>query len=132
MTSNTKPGPLESLTLKDHCEMCGSRGIGTSRELEPAFNPSGQAMTLCRDCRIGSAELLHTKKPYVLVTVSGGIAEVVKGSSEADVDILDFDNLEQTGANDAMLSDHEWAYLKENDPDLYEFFAPSREKAERD
>lgn len=69
-------------------------------------------------------------KPYVLIVVSGGVAEVVQGSHEVDVDILDFDNLECTGEADANLSDQEWEYLKENNPDLYEFFAPSREKDE--
>jgi hypothetical protein len=49
-------GPLESLKLKDHCEMCGHKKL-----LEPAFNPSRQAKILCQDCRIGSAELLHKR-----------------------------------------------------------------------
>jgi hypothetical protein len=30
--------------------------------LEPAFNPSGEPKTLCRDCRIGSSELLEAKR----------------------------------------------------------------------
>ena len=52
-------GPLESLKLKTHCEMCEAtnRNKGAA-PLEPAFDPSGQARTLCRNCRIGSAELL--------------------------------------------------------------------------
>lgn len=48
--------PLESLKLRDHCEMCGSGTL-----LEPGFNPSGIAQTLCQLCRIGSAELLHER-----------------------------------------------------------------------
>jgi hypothetical protein len=65
------PGPLESLELEglsDYCEMCGAaeRKPGGSKTqdvgLEPAFNPSGQPKTLCRDCRIGSAELLANKR----------------------------------------------------------------------
>jgi hypothetical protein len=66
-----KPGPLESLErkgLKDYCEMCGATEAkarnhddGTAA-LEPAFNPSGKPKTLCRDCRIGSAELLAAKR----------------------------------------------------------------------
>jgi hypothetical protein len=66
-----KPGPLESLQLrglKDHCEMCGRterrRGAAQpeSAHVEPAFNPSGEPKTLCRDCRIGSSELLEAKR----------------------------------------------------------------------
>jgi hypothetical protein len=71
-------------------------------------------------------------KPYVLIVVSGGVAEVAKSSDAVDVDILDLDNLESTADSDAVLSDEEWAYLKDTDPDLYEFFAASREKAEQD
>ena len=65
---NGKPGPLESLKLKDHYEMCGAaeRKPGGSKTqdvgLEPAFNPSGQPKTLCRECRIGSAEVRESKR----------------------------------------------------------------------
>ena len=59
-------GPLESLKLKDHCEMCGVSEHTLSKAardkflpLEPAFNPAGIPKTLCRDCRIGSAELIR-------------------------------------------------------------------------
>ncbi len=108
--------------------MCGERSDEARDWLEPAFNPSGVPMTLCRDCRIGSAECLaaeRAKKPYVLVTVSGGVADMVKGSEAVDVDILDFDNLESTEAGDLILSDKEWVYLEEYSPDLFAFFAPS-------
>ena len=61
-------GPLESLKLKNHCEMCGvsERHVASVvrdivMPLEPAFNPSGQPKTLCRDCRIGSAELIRER-----------------------------------------------------------------------
>jgi hypothetical protein len=58
--ATNKKGSLESLKLKDHCEMCGaSQRNPNSLPLEAAFNPSGKPMTLCRDCRMGSAELLH-------------------------------------------------------------------------
>jgi hypothetical protein len=61
-----KPGPLESYKMAAHCEMCGANSLdGRHRALVPralnleaAFNPSGQPMTLCFDCRIGSAEIL--------------------------------------------------------------------------
>jgi hypothetical protein len=124
-----KPGPLERLErrgLKKHCQMCGNNDA--PGQLEPAFNPDGKPMTLCRLCRIGSAELLadrRAKKPYVLVTVSGGVADVVQGSSVVDVDILDYDNLRDCGPGDIQLSDGEWAYLEKHSPELFEFFAPS-------
>jgi hypothetical protein len=57
-------GPLESLKLNDHCEMCGSDGVlkphtfHSEGTLEAAFDPAGEPKTLCRSCRIGSAELL--------------------------------------------------------------------------
>ena len=61
------PGPLELLEregLSDHCEMCGS---SRQREkfaagLEPAFDPDGTPKTLCRECRIGSAELRESRR----------------------------------------------------------------------
>ncbi len=58
-------GPLESLQargLKDHCEMCGDHTDEARDWFEPAFNPDGKPKTLCRDCRIGSAELLAAKR----------------------------------------------------------------------
>ncbi len=70
-----KCGPLEALKLKDHCEMCGKTyrdhrdpsGIWRAGEkLEPGFDPYGEAKTLCSDCRIGSAELLHEKYRLLL------------------------------------------------------------------
>jgi hypothetical protein len=54
-----KTGPLESLELKDYCEMCGATNHKKGyAPLEPAFDPSGKAKTLCYHCRIGSAELI--------------------------------------------------------------------------
>ncbi|SRR6266480_2743545 len=63
--TNGHLGPLESLVLKDHCEMCGVTALAAGRVgvlLEPAFDLSGQPKTLCRDCRIGSAELLADRR----------------------------------------------------------------------
>ena len=63
--TNGQPGPLESLVLKEHCEMCGVTALAAGRVgvlLEPAFDPSGQPKTLCQDCRIGSAELLADRR----------------------------------------------------------------------
>lgn len=72
-------------------------------------------------------KIAQVSRPYVLITVAGGVADIGTTDGEVGVDILDFDNLESTAAEDARLSDREWQYLKENDPDLYDFFAPSRE-----
>jgi len=71
---------------------------------------------------------MNWNDPYVLVTVSGGVADVAQNEGNVSVDILDFDNLEQACEADAILSDKEWAYLKKNNAELYEFFAPSRER----
>jgi len=62
------PGPLESYKVAGHCEMCGApaQRNGRAAMLEPAFNPSGEPMTLCRDCRIGSAELLAEQRTALL------------------------------------------------------------------
>jgi hypothetical protein len=61
--TNGQRGPLESLRLQKHCQMCGAQDTATlSHRLEPAFDPSGQPKTLCRDCRIGSAELLADRR----------------------------------------------------------------------
>ena len=71
-----KPGPLESYPLFPHCEMCGASdykkqgsvvaGASGLAGLEPAFNPSGHPMTLCRDCRMGSAEILADQRTALL------------------------------------------------------------------
>jgi len=61
-----KPGPLESYPLFPNCEMCGAKDFQRHPELEPAFNPSGHPMTLCRDCRMGSAELLADQRTALL------------------------------------------------------------------
>lgn len=55
------PGPLQSYPIFPQCQMCGAK-----EALEPAFNPSGAPMTLCRDCRIGSAELLGDQRTALL------------------------------------------------------------------
>jgi hypothetical protein len=68
-----KPGPLESLQargLKDYCEMCGARSDAERDWFEPAFNPDGEPKTLCRDCRIGSSELLSAKREKLEAFVS--------------------------------------------------------------
>ena len=42
---------------KDHCEMCGRKS-----GLKQAPDPSGIMRTLCRDCRVGSKQLLDAKQ----------------------------------------------------------------------
>lgn len=65
-----KSGPLESLSLADHCQMCGHTNKDKGyAPLEPAFNPSGCAMTLCRPCRIGSADLLQAERKRRIVAL---------------------------------------------------------------
>jgi hypothetical protein len=71
--------------------------------------------------------LLNKPYGYVLITVSGGVADVVINEG-CDVDILDYDNLESTGADDLILSDREWDHLRTYDESLFEFFAPSYAK----
>jgi hypothetical protein len=72
----SKAGPLQSYPMFPHCQMCGASdykkqgsivaGTAGLVGLEPAFNPSGEPMTLCRDCRIGSAELLADVREALL------------------------------------------------------------------
>jgi len=100
---NAGPGPLESLKLKNYCEMCGAtnRKKGAA-PLEPAFDPGGKPKTLCRECRMGSAEVLDTqrRRPAV-VTVEGGIVQSVfqvtpelpKGYLGVNYEVLDYDVL---------------------------------------
>ena len=69
-------GPLQSYPNFPHCEMCGASDYKRQGNiaagtvglvgLEPAFNPSGEPMTLCRNCRIGSAELLADAREALL------------------------------------------------------------------
>jgi hypothetical protein len=72
-----KTGPLESLVLKDHCEMCGHGNQHKGyAPLEAAFNPSGQAQTLCYHCRIGSAELLADQRAELLVQLKAIVVQI--------------------------------------------------------
>lgn len=112
------PLPLERLKLKDHCEMCGDKDKGSRHRahLEPAFNPDGKPMTLCRPCRIGSAEALADRRfqlpsreiafiidvlRYALVSVYRGVAGCAIVEN-CDVDIVDIDNLEEALATNAV------------------------------
>ena len=76
------------------------------------------------------------RKPYVLIAVSGEIAEVVRGERSAEVEIIDFDNLKDfrhsdgTGSADfvrSSLSRRAQVFLKTADPGLYEsLYGPVR------
>jgi hypothetical protein len=63
--------------------------------------------------------VLASRKPYALVTVSGGVADLVIAEGGAEVDILDFDNLKDATPETISLSDREWEYLKKNDSELF-------------
>jgi hypothetical protein len=93
--ANEKGGRLESVKLKTHCDMCGAtnRKNGAA-PLEPAFDPSGQPKTLCRKCRIGSAEVLaHLRTIYV--EVSGGVVQALQNLPErCNWILLDWDSFE--------------------------------------
>jgi hypothetical protein len=59
------------------------------------------------------------KERYVLVTISGGCGDIAIQPGDVDVDILDFDNIKDIGPDDINLSDREWEYLKEHDPEEF-------------
>jgi hypothetical protein len=93
--ASQKPGSLASLKLKTRCEMCGA----TNRKkdaapLEPALDPSGQPKTLCRECRIGSGDLLAQPR-RIYVEVSGGVVQAVQNlPNNCNWIVLDWDNFE--------------------------------------
>jgi hypothetical protein len=64
--------------------------------------------------------------PYVMVTVRGGVADVAMNGG-AEVDILDFDNLEASEAahEGVTLSDREREFLRTDDPELYAALYPA-------
>lgn len=83
--------------------------------------------TLCE--RLNVAETPNTepvpRKPYVIVTVSGGVAELAKGGESADVDIIDFDNIREDYQRAAQeLSAPELDYLREHDSYTYDKLKP--------
>lgn len=93
---NKKAGPLEA-KLADtsrygvlgHCEMCGAN---SAQLLEPAFDPSGNPQILCRQCRIGSAELLADKrKRTVHVFMQGGLIQDMQVPANVQVKVYDYD-----------------------------------------
>jgi hypothetical protein len=79
------------------------------------------------------AVMANNHKPYVLITVSGGVASIAS-SRGAEVDILDFDDLKSLDTADieggVSLSDREWAFLKKSDPEMYERLLPGRARCD--
>lgn len=65
----------------------------------------------------------HRNRPYILVVVTGGIADLATGNSAVDVDILDLDNLKESKPGQMFLSDREWAFVKANYPEEYKRLA---------
>jgi hypothetical protein len=105
--------------------------VGHTDPVTGRWHPDSDHAT--REAAAERVRYLHgglVSKPYVLVTVYGGVPDIAINDQKVEVDILDFDNLESTGAEDANLSDREWEFLRKNNPDLYDFFAPSRAKEE--
>jgi hypothetical protein len=114
-------GPLESLKLKTHCEMCGAtnRNKGAA-PLEPAFDPSGRPKTLCRKCRIGSAELLAQPR-RIYVEVSGGVVQTVQNlPPSCNWILLDWDNFESDPVETWKRTDEQTReFIQKQHPDSY-------------
>lgn len=109
-----------------HDQLQAIKDIATDNgEFEP-LTPT-EIDTLCE--RLNVAETPNTepatRKPYVIVTVSGGVAELAKGGESADVDIIDFDNIKEDYQRAAQeLSAPELDYLREHDSYTYDKLKP--------
>jgi hypothetical protein len=115
-------GPLESLKLKTHCEMCGATNWNKgAAPLEPAFDPSGRPKILCRKCRIGSAELLAQPRT-INVEVSGGVVQAVQNLPERCTWILlDWDDFESDPVETWERTDeHTRKFIQKKYPDSYD------------
>lgn len=73
--ANEKSGRVVS-----HCQMCGANSLGVA--LERAFNPRAKVMTLCRDCRIGSAELLADERERMIIALQSVLSDTQGSSGE--------------------------------------------------
>src|SRR4029077_6424586 len=115
--------PVEQL---HECQNCGKKFTedkladysgGFWERVSPGeIMPSGQ----CPSCgALCHPVVEESKKPYVLITVSGGTAYLAKNDGNIDVDILDFDNLKDATPETIFLSDMEWDYLKKFEPTTY-------------
>jgi len=63
-------GPLEAFAVGTRCEMCGAQGA----QLEAAFDPSGEVMTMCCECRMGSAELREEERANIVKAARGALS----------------------------------------------------------
>jgi hypothetical protein len=141
-----KSGALESLKLKPYCQMCGARDSAPRRDkyghwvvtqdpkLEPAFKPDGKAATLCQTCRMGSAEILASKRKreMILIFVEGGLVNGVvyptrKPPTSVSYDVIDYDCLETDSNEDiaeyfAGRSETTREYMRKHLPDEYARF----------
>ncbi len=119
--ASQKAGPLASLQLKTHCEMCGATNrTGVAAPLEPAFDPGGQPKTLCRKCRIGSAELLAQPR-MIYVEVSGGVVQTVQNLlPRYTYIVLDWDSFDSEPIETWKRTDEQARkFIKEQYPDSY-------------
>lgn len=59
--------------------------------------------------------------PYVLITISGGVADVAVNASKVGVDILDYDDLKESimDQQQLILSDEELAFIRAHDDDVF-------------
>lgn len=67
------------------------------------------------------------RKPYVLIRVFRGCADVVSRSRGIDVEILDIDCLEDRSPETVRLSKRMWAHLKKHFPKEYERLKKAQE-----
>ena len=58
-------------------------------------------------------------KGYVLIVISCGVGEIVQTLGNGEADILDLDNLKEQSAEDTVLSEREWTWIKAHDEKLY-------------
>jgi hypothetical protein len=85
---------------------------------EPLTDPEIDA--LCERLNFGDTSEPQAK-PYVIITVSGGVADVGQCPPTVDLDIIDYDNIEASPKEAAEnLSDSELAFIKKDSPDTYE------------
>jgi hypothetical protein len=115
-------GKGKSILLLEHAVDMQWQGCDIFGQLTPENNT---AKTYAALAEFAGNETKPKPKPYALVTISGGVADLTVAEGGVEVDLLDYDNLESTGADDLLLSGREWDYLKKHDLDLFNFFAPS-------
>jgi hypothetical protein len=75
-------------------------------------------------------KFVEQPKGPVLVSVSGGVAEVIDSTvpKGIEVEIVDFDNMKDTEPGDLRMSEAAWEYLRTDDPRMYELHKDGRGK----